>query len=174
MDTKFTTPLITEINVDLDGVLVDFIGTAVAIAGIRPDDDHTNKALRRDFWKKIEMHVRKGGKFFEVMQPLPDAFQLWDYLLTLEPKKVICSATGHIVGAAEEKRTWVRGRLGHEHANHARFVRDAVNKSQYAGPTIVLIDDRRKAIDPWIAAGGIGVLHKNATDTILQLKELGL
>lgn len=165
-------PTITEINVDLDGVLVNFIGTAVQIAGLRPDDDHSNKQVRRDFWKKIEMHVRKGGKFFEIMEPLEDAFQLWNYLDGYP--RVICSATGHTVGAAEEKRNWVRRHLGHEAANHARLVRDAVNKSKYAGPGIILIDDRRKAIDPWIAAGGIGILHVNATDTIAQLKEYGI
>lgn len=164
---------ITEINVDLDGVLVDFERTALDIAGIRPDDDPANKHLRRDFWKKIAIHVKKGGKFFEVMHPMADAFELWDYIKHRNP--VICSATGgHTVGAADEKRNWVRKHLGHEVANSARLVRDAANKAQYAHPGAILIDDRRKAIDPWIAAGGIGILHKNAADTIRQLKELGL
>lgn len=170
-------PLITEINCDLDGVLVNFIKRAVEITGINPEahpGDPTNKVLRRDFWKRIDAHVRAGHKFFESMDPMDDAFVLWEYLQTTGKPLVICSATGHVQNASAEKRAWVRKHLGHETANSARFVRDAVHKAQYAGPTVVLIDDRRKAIDPWVAAGGIGVLHTSAADSIAQLKELGL
>lgn len=171
------TRTIEEINVDLDGVMVNFLKTAVAVSGINPEQDGkdgTNKVLRRDFWKAIERHVKAGNKFFEAMEPMEDAFILWEYLQGLRVPLVINSATGHVIGAAQEKRNWVRKHLGHEHANSARFVRDAVHKSQYAGPTKILIDDRRKAIDPWVSAGGIGVLHVNAHLTIEQLKELGL
>ncbi len=169
--------VIEEINVDLDGVMVNFLKTAIAVSGINPEQDgkdSTNKVLRRDFWKAIERHVKAGNKFFEAMDPMDDAFILWEYLLKTGVPLVINSATGHVIGAAQEKRNWVRKHLGHEVANSARFVRDAVHKSQYAGPTKLLIDDRRKAIDPWVAAGGIGVLHVNAHLTIEQLKELGL
>ena len=38
----------------------------------------------------------------------------------------------------------------------------------------ILIDDRKKKIDQWIAAGGIGILHTDAASTIEKLKELGL
>jgi 5' nucleotidase, deoxy (Pyrimidine), cytosolic type C protein (NT5C) len=177
MEHIMTYPVVTEINVDLDGVLVNFLKTAVEVSGINPEQDSkdgTNKVLRRDFWKAIESHVKSGGKFFEVMEPMEDAFVLWEYLQGLDVPKVINSATGHVIGASGEKRNWVRRHLGHEIANSARFVRDAVHKSQYAGPSKILIDDRRKAIDPWVAAGGIGILHVNAHLTIAQLKEMGL
>ena len=36
----------------------------------------------------------------------------------------------------------------------------------------VLIDDRQKNIDAWIEAGGIGILHTSAANTINQLKAL--
>jgi len=35
-------------------------------------------------------------------------------------------------------------------------------------------DDRESNIDQWRAAGGIGILHTSASDTIRQLKKLGL
>ena len=38
----------------------------------------------------------------------------------------------------------------------------------------ILIDDFASNIKRWEAAGGIGILHKNANDTIQQLKKLGL
>jgi hypothetical protein len=37
-----------------------------------------------------------------------------------------------------------------------------------------LIDDRADNIQRWKDAGGVGVLHTSAADTIQQLKELGL
>ena len=48
------------------------------------------------------------------------------------------------------------------------------DKHEYAAPNHILIDDRDKAILPWREAGGIGILHTSANDTIAQLKELGL
>lgn len=163
---------ITEINVDLDGVLVNFPKKALEVAGVIPDHAPENKELRRDFWKAIDRHIKAGNKFFEVMEPLDDAFVLWTYLNTLPVPKVICSATGHLVGAAVEKRAWVRKHLGDETANAARFVRDGHQKAQYASPTTILIDDRRKVITPFIEAGGIGILHTSAESTIAQLKEM--
>jgi hypothetical protein len=147
--------------VDLDGVLVDFEKTALEIAGIIPEysTDETKKKLRGDFWKHIAIHVKKGNKFFEVMEKLHDADVLWDYIKHHDP--TICSATGHIRGAADEKRNWVRRELGHETANRAIFVRDAALKATHAAPGRLLIDDRSKAIDPWIAAGGVGILLPN-------------
>lgn len=168
---------ITEINVDLDGVMVNFLARAIEVSGINPEadvGDPSHKLLKRTFWKEIEKHVKAGNKFFETMDPMDDAFVLWDYLKTLAVPKVICTATGHILGAKEEKRAWIRHRLGHEYANSARIVRDGKDKAVYATPSTVLIDDRMKVVAPWVAAGGIGVHHTSAVSTIEKLKELGL
>ena len=37
----------------------------------------------------------------------------------------------------------------------------------------ILIDDTKKKLDPWIEAGGIGILHTSAASTISELKEWG-
>lgn len=163
---------IVEINVDLDGVLADFEKRALAIAGFYPEHDPNNKQLKSDFWKALAAHRRKGGKFFEEMDPLEDAFVLWEHLRTYHIPKVICSAPGHLPNAADEKRAWVRKHLGHEAANFARFVSTSRDKAQFAGVGRILIDDRKKSIEPWIEAGGIGILHKSAHDTIAQLKKI--
>jgi hypothetical protein len=172
--TKIT---ITEINVDLDGVMVNFLARAIEVSGINPEaslGDPAHKLLKRTFWKEIEKHVKAGNKFFETMDPMHDAFVLWDHLKTIDAPKVICTATGHIIGAKEEKRAWIRHHLGHDHANSARIVRDGKDKAKYATPTTILIDDRMKVITPWVDAGGIGVYHTSAASTIEKLKELGL
>lgn len=172
METK-----ITEINVDLDGVMVNFIGKAIEVAGYTPESivgDPAEKVLRRDFWKAIECYVRAGNKFFEAMEPMSDAMELWEYLNGLTVPKYINTATGHISGAAVEKRAWIRAHLGHEAANNARIVRDGKDKAKYASSTALLIDDRMKVIKPWVEAGGIGILHTSAASTIAQLREFGL
>lgn len=167
----------TEINVDLDGVMVDFMSMALEVAGYTPESvvgHPEEKVLKRNFWKMIEQHVKTGKPFFSAMRPMDDARVLWGYLNTLSIPKYICTATGHIRGAGEEKREWIRKHLGHDVANQARIVRNGEDKSRYASPTTILIDDRRKVVDPWVAAGGVGILHVSAANTIANLKELGL
>lgn len=161
-----------KIYIDLDGVLVDFNKKALEVAGVRPDDTGTDKVLRRDFWKAIDRHVKAGHKFFEAMDPMVDAMVLWDYIKHRDP--TICSATGHIRGAGEEKRAWVRKHLGHSTADLGLYVRDGADKATHAAPTHILIDDRLKVLTPWIEAGGIGILHTSAVTTIEKLKEYGL
>ena len=158
------------IYVDLDGVLVDFETTAQELTGITVAG--ASKQQMNKFWKHIELHVADGGEFFARMKPMKDAMRLWQFLAKHHP--TILSATGHIKGAAGEKRAWVVSHLGASAAKSALFVRDGKDKAKYATPDSILIDDRAKAIDPWVAAGGIGILHKSAEQTIKQLKELGV
>lgn len=159
-----------ELYVDLDGVIVDFAAHAKQITGI--DIDDAGKEDRNKFWKHIGRHVKQGHPFFAAMNPLADAFHLWNYVVKHQP--TILSATGHIFGAGEEKRMWVRQHLGSDAAHRAIFVRNSRDKAKYASATAILIDDRKKSIDPWVEAGGVGILHTSAELTIKQLKELGL
>ena len=45
-------------------------------------------------------------------------------------------------------------------------------KAAFAIEGAVLIDDREKNINAWVEAGGIGILHTSAANTIDQLKAL--
>lgn len=164
--------MIIEINVDMDGVLSNFDKRAMEIAGFQPKLNTIDKKLRNDFWKAIGTHVRKGGKFFEEMEWMPDGRQLWDFLATYHIPKYICTATGHVANAMEEKRPWVRKHIGVDYANLARVVRTSNMKAEYAGPGKLLIDDRNKSVDPWREAGGIAILHKDTARTIAEFKEL--
>lgn len=159
-----------DLYVDLDGVIVNFADFTKDLTGI--DIDNAGKEDRNKFWKHVERHVKQGNPFFASMKPLVDAFHLWNYVRKYDP--TILSATGHIFGAGNEKRAWVREHLGHKAADKAIFVHNSHDKAKYATPTSILIDDRAKSIGPWTEAGGIGVLHKTAELTIKQLKEMGL
>lgn len=163
---------ITQIYVDLDGVLVDFDKFAEEHVGISTKDWDSNKKLKGQFWGRVARMGKEGKMFFGAMDPMADAFDLWSYVEKYDP--IILSATGHHHNAENEKREWVRRHLGDRFANTAIFVTSASDKAQYASPTSVLIDDRAKAIHPWIDAGGIGVHHVSAEDSIDQLIGLGI
>ena len=45
-------------------------------------------------------------------------------------------------------------------------------KAAFAHKKAVLIDDYQDNIDNWVEAGGIGILHKTADDTIKQLNDI--
>lgn len=161
-----------KIFVDLDGVMVDFNKFAKDCIGIRPTDWELDKGIKRDFWKAVGKWVKDGKKFFEDMEPMADANILWGHIKKYHP--TILSATGFVNNAKVEKRAWVTKHLGSTAGGMALLVRSASDKAQYAAPNHILIDDREKAIDPWVAAGGIGILHTSALETIKQLKKLGL
>lgn len=160
---------------DLDGVLVNFAQAAMELTGINPDANKMDydKELVNRFWLIIRKHMKEGKPFFSTMQPTPDAHVLWNYLRKYEP--TILSSTGRsIPGIEQQKMEWVSRHLGSKAAADALFVQSASLKAQYAAPTHILIDDRAKAIDPWVAAGGVGILHTSAADTITRLKQLGV
>lgn len=159
-----------KIFVDLDGVLVNFNKFAEEQIGHRPQDWELDRNVKKMFWKSVDKWVRDGNKFFEAMEPMPDAHDLWNHLIPYHP--IILSATGHVKHAEVEKRAWVHKHLGKEVPVILTFA--AMDKSKYAAPLSILIDDREKAIGPWRANGGIGILHTSAHNTILELKEFGL
>jgi 5'(3')-deoxyribonucleotidase len=173
MHLKDVAPLTTyKIYCDLDGVLVDFNNFAEQHIGIRPSDMDGNSKRKKEFWSKVNRWVIDGNRFFGAMSMMEDASELWEYIERYDP--IILSATGHVRNAATEKREWVHTHLGNHYADTAILVDKAVDKSNFACSNCVLIDDRSKAIDPWIEAGGIGILHISAQDTIEQLKDLGI
>ena len=158
------------IYVDLDGVMADLQSRVEEILG-RPisttpggsDWDNSD-----EIWKELRSMNEPD---FSKLDMLPDANVLWNYVKKYNPD--ILTATGQPEKKnAAEKREWVAKNLtGY---NNIFTVVGSKMKARYADPNAVLIDDRLKSINPWRDAGGIGILHTSAADTIKQLKELGL
>jgi hypothetical protein len=102
---------------------------------------------------------------------MKDAKQLGGYVEKYNPE-ILTAAGNPAYGAEEQKRRWVPWVIGSD--IKVNVTRKSADKAQYATPNSILIDDQEKSIKPWIAAGGIGILHKSAASTIEELKKLGL
>ena len=162
-----------KIYVDLDGVLADFVkGVAQLLDGGYSEEKYeSDPKYRSKMWKAVEDYAKEGGKLWLELDPMHDAKQLWNYVKDYGPE--ILSATGNPeYGAAPQKLEWV---AQHVDPNvKVNLTRKSADKAEYAAPNYILIDDKEKSIGPWKAAGGIGILHTSAANTIQQLKKLGL
>ena len=77
-----------------------------------------------------------------------------------------------IVTAGQDKISWMRRKLSEDVVINICYRAEKVVKC--AGKESVLIDDLQKNIDEWRAAGGTGILHASAEQTLKELKDLGL
>lgn len=153
-----------KIFVDMDGVLADFDRHYAATIGPLPD---RSDPARDVDWSKIN-----DVEFFAGMPPMPDAFELWDYVGHLYGGAIIltgCPTTGR-AQAERNKREWVSRHLG-----FSIEVRTVLSKekSQHCAPGDILIDDWEKYRPLWEAKGGVWITHTSANNTINRLHQLG-
>ena len=150
---------------DMDGVLTDFDESfKKASDGIAPRD-YEKKFGKDKFWELID----GGGVGYWVGMPyMPDGETYWNYIKDYDVE--LLSSPSRSNTSRLGKRLWVRNNMPGVKLTLAQ----AYLKKNYAAPNHILIDDRKSNIDEWRAAGGIGILHTSAADTIQQLKKLGL
>lgn len=158
-----------EIFVDLDGVLADLETYVENVLNQKLQTlPNGNWANDDEIWKKLR---ELGEPKFDQLGLIPDAMTLWNYVKPHTPH--VLTATGYPVKEnAALKRKWVNKNLSGYGDIHT--VEKSVLKADLAHPHAILIDDRNKSIDPWRKAGGIGIHHKSATQTIEELKKLGI
>ena len=148
---------------DMDSVLVDFDRGYQELTGMTTQQAD---AMGPDtFWEPL---IKAGAKWWITLNWMSDGKQLWNYIKKYNP--ILLSAPSREESSKLGKRVWVKREL----PGTKLILRYAPQKQEYASPTSILIDDREKNIDQWEAAGGIGILHTSAANTIEQLKQLGL
>lgn len=167
-----------KIYCDMDGVLVDFVkGIKELIPDYSEERYETDKRFNASAWQILKQYTKDGNTFWLDLEPMDDMMQLWNYIY---PKgnpydTEILTATGMFAPAsvAEQKELWIRREI--EEDVPVNTVQKARDKAEFAKePNFILIDDKLKAIEPWRDAGGIGIVHTSAVDTIKQLKALGI
>jgi 5'(3')-deoxyribonucleotidase len=155
-----------KIFVDLDGVLSNLDKFVQGLIGV------DFESIRGpEFTQLLARYRKAGATFFDRLEPMPDANVIWSYIAPHKPD--ILTATGpERVKATAEKIRWVYDHLNGFDQIHC--VASGKQKYQYAAPNHILIDDTPINVKLWSDAGGIGILHRNAHNTIQELKGLGL
>ena len=154
---------------DMDGVLCNFD------KAYRTYDPQ--KADRKRFRQAVmEYHI------FEDLEFMPDTQELLNHVSKLRDIDVqILTSMGtyeslQANAAKTQKMRWLDK---HNIPYKPNFVHSKAEKAKYATPSSILIDDSVGCITPFVAAGGHGILHTNASQTnsildgtILQLRAL--
>jgi len=91
---------------------------------------------------------------------------LWDGIRAYNP--IILSATSSTKARAE-KTAQIKQNL--RPTPTAKFVNTGGEKAQFAKGGNILIDDSQSNITAWKAAGGVGILHRDAATTIAAVKK---
>jgi hypothetical protein len=161
-----------KIYVDMDGVVADFDQRFRDLAGMGPKE-FEEKYGKNAFWDFIDEGNNKLV-FWVGIPPMSDAKQLIDYVSKYNYEML--TAPSLKKQSLMGKGLWMKNQT-----NKGLFpskpkvnYRNASNKKDFAAPNHILIDDREDTINSWNAAGGIGILHTSAANTINQLKKLGL
>lgn len=145
--------------VDMDGVLADFDAHYEYHLGRRPDREDN------EHWTKIQ----QIADFYLHIPPMADLDVLWGAVKKYHPV-ILTGVPWSIPDAEENKREWVKKYLGNVGVICCR----SRDKSKYASPGDILIDDWERYRHLWVAAGGVWITHTNAAGSINALKELGL
>jgi hypothetical protein len=160
------------IYVDMDGVIADFQGAMVDRFGW----DFNSAPSRRQAWKAIQRYDQDGKSngekgWFYSLPKMKDADKLWAFVTANFANVEILTASGSTPRDAQgQKRAWIGDNFGYD--IRVNIVESGAEKASYATEKTVLIDDRQKVINPFINAGGIGVLHTSASKTIATLKTM--
>jgi len=149
----------TRIYVDLDGVLADFD---------KQYDEMFGTETRYDpiLWKNIE----SVPDWFANLPMMEDAQELIDFVSIHPYGWEVLTATGHKYEENTRQKTlWCEQNLPRVKVN---TVPKGVDKAKYVrNKWDILIDDTPKVIKAWVDAGGTGILHTSAKDSIRQLQE---
>lgn len=166
-----------EIYVDLDGVLADFDSEFIRRFNIKPDDapkKGVNGATKEDekrhrrYYNYNILH----GEFFYSLGVLPGSQHMMQELAQYNPSILSATGTMHVDIVRGHKSKWVNKHFSGVNLKQIILVQRSKDKAQYAHPNAILIDDRSKSIDPWVAAGGIGILHTSPENTLREIREI--
>lgn len=162
-----------QIFCDMDGCLCDFEARFEHFTGLPPDEyraeiakKYGNNKVDEIFWNLIDKQI--GVRFWRGIPWMPQGKQLWDYIKPYNP--ILLSSPSWDDSSRIGKSLWVK-----DHIPGTKLIfRQAKNKSDFAEPNAILIDDREDTIMNWKTKNGIGILFKNTDQTINELKKLGL
>lgn len=148
-----------QLYLDCDGVLADFDTGATAVLGLPPRAYERRHGLGR-FWAKLAA----APDFYFGLPLLPDAMRLFEAVKQVHP--VILTGLPQGNWAADQKVRWAA-----QYFPGTKIITTmARDKRDHAKEGDVLVDDQEKHRHLWEEAGGIFIHHRDAADTIKQLR----
>jgi hypothetical protein len=176
-------PLKIQFYCDMDGVLVDLDKGFKQISGGLSPKDYEQKNGKNSFWKVINQKDPATGKtkypnFWLDLEPMPDAFILWDFIKNnfKNPVPVILTA-GQGSTIQEQKTQWIRKYI--DPKIKVILASAGIKKPNYIlqyPPTEkishLLLDDTDKNILAWNNSDlhRIAIHHSDAASSIEKLK----
>lgn len=158
------------IYLDMDGVLANFDKQIVALFGKHFYEIGQDS---QDRWNIIS---DRCDTIYRHLEKMPDADELVAgvFALAIQYRQSVGILTaipkfGHVPNAITHKRLWVQERYPVLNLNFNTGPY-AVNKQMHAKEHDVLIDDSELNIPQWNAAGGFGILHTSAADSLTKLE----
>jgi hypothetical protein len=153
----------SQLFLDMDGVLADFDKRAYDIFGMRPAD-FEHKFGSKTFWSILQ----GTPDFYNSFDLMLDADFLLDAVAHLQPVVL----TGIPMGdwAPPQKRAWIKRKARDLPVITCR----SRDKSLYCQPGDIIVDDRSEYAHLWENKMGIWVHHTSAYDSIRQLKDIGV
>ena len=145
------------IFVDLDGVLADYMKKYMTLGGGRDDNSKRRRVI-----------LKKDPMFFHDLELMPDAMQLWNYVLPFDPY-ILSAQSNFVPGSRSQKYAWVETNLNMV-GEKVIVVDYPSDKYKYCtSEDDILIDDKAKNCSDWGNAGGRAILHKSSKKTIEEL-----
>jgi 5'(3')-deoxyribonucleotidase len=145
------------VYVDMDGVLVDFVGGVAQYCNIKICDipkhewDFVPWVAKKKGVGESELFDMFGSKFWSELQPTPECFDLMKYL---EKHHVEIRIVSHPWNgaSAKGKNEWLQKHFPKIHGKHNYHF--MYHKEELARPDRILIDDRPSNIVKWYKEGG--------------------
>ena len=168
----------TVIYCDMDGVLADFDVGFKLLSGGKSADQFDAEGRTNDLWKLILNSPNNGIDWWATLPKTNDCDVLWKFITSSGyPVKILSSTSSrrsNSTSAEIGKRRWLSIKLSPVPKDENIILVDSSEaKKEYAlGPNHILIDDLPSNIAQWRATGGTAIEHKNATDSIMQLKKV--
>lgn len=151
-----------KIYVDMDGVLTDWEKQFEKLFGV-PVKTYEQEHGKD---KRYELVHKNSPNFYATMPWMKDGKVLYNFIKEF-PTEILSHATDP--ECKQGKETWLSD---HDITLKQNLVQEREDKAKFATTNSILIDDREDNVNEFVNAGGVGILHKDATDTINKLKEI--
>ena len=161
---------------DMDGVLADFTLGVRELCNFNPqplNDKNYDEEQDNLMWTRI----REIEHFYDKLKFMPGAEEMFHavydkYGSRCEILTGIPKEKRGVLHAGSDKISWMRRMLASDITVNIVYSED---KPQYCrGKGYILIDDTQDNLAQWEAAGGTGIVHVSAPETMAWLKSLGV